>query len=132
MNMVRPMRPMPPDFPELARTMNQRELRQRYSCGTTIIRRWSRECGIDWSERYAPRPAPDEFTEIAPLHSVREMEKLYHCGGETIRRWLKETGVTQKNARGHYVKHNEADEIALCLTCPFPKCKSNCGRVPGC
>ncbi len=128
---ARDLRPMPPDFPKFAWKMNMGELRSRYHCGNVAIRRWRSECGVK-DERFQPAPPPDDFREVAPLRTVKELRNLYKCGWAVISRWQKETGVKAKNAKSRYRKREEADEIALCLNCPFPECKSNCGIVRGC
>lgn len=119
---------MPPDFPELARTMNRDELRRRYSCGNIVIRRWGRECGIDWSERQKPVPPPEGFPETAPLHTAPELAEMYGRGVGTIRRWARETNTSYRGKRSNYTKHDESEKITLCLTCPYAECLMELGK----
>lgn len=125
------LRPMPRDFPEYAAKLGVSGLRERYKCGNIAIRRWRQECGVPPPSQ-TKIPPPDDFAKIAPSRTVPELKRHYGRGGGTIRRWASETGVRYKGARDKREKRNEAEEIALCLACPFPKCKSNCGRVAGC
>lgn len=126
------MRPMPPDFPEAALTMNQRELMRRFKCRISVVRRWCSECGVDCRKRPLTEP-PDGFLESAPSMTVKELCAYYQRGPNLIRRWLRENGVSAKNTRGHYVKHDLAEEIRICTTCPYPECRlvnhKSCKRI---
>lgn len=55
------IRSMPQDFPETAKTMNQRGLMKHYRCRHTTVLRWGAECGIDWSSHNLPLQPPDGF-----------------------------------------------------------------------
>lgn len=132
MNAVRESRktPMPPDFPELAPTMTAAELAARYGCCEPVIRRWSREGNVDYKNRVQRLPPPDDFAQVAPLHTCNELRRIYGCSWDTIARWAREANVTVKRVRPHYVKHDPAAEIALCLTCPFARCRpAHCRRI---
>lgn len=74
-------------------------------------------------------PVPADFREVAPLHTMKEIQSIYRRGERTVRRWLAQTGVVHKNARSRILKHDTAEDIELCLTCPFDECREKCGRV---
>lgn len=117
--------PMPPDFPETAPTMTVAELAAHYGCSERVVRRWSRESGVDYKFRFQRIPPPDDFREVGPLHTQNELRIIYRRSGSVIARWALATGVTLKR-----VKRDPAEEIALCLTCPFSKCYgASCPRI---
>lgn len=119
-------RPMPPDFPAFAR-LKSAELCERYHCNKCVITRWRKECGIKYD---GATPAPEDFREVAPLHTHNELRKIYGRSGSVIVRWAQEAGVTLKRIRQSYVKRDAAEEIALCLTCPFSQCHpASCARI---
>lgn len=123
------MRPMPPDFPELARKLTGGKLSEHYHCGRRAVKRWYSECGVEPIQQQSQAvPPPEDFHKVAPLHTLKALRRMYKCGGGTIRRWAKETGVRYQNMRAYYVKHDEAAEIAFCLNCPLPVEQTKCSN----
>lgn len=127
----RARRPIPDDFAQIAPLYTRKELRRRYRCGAETLRRWSDESGVDYKGRVRTLPVPDDFAQIAPECGKRELMARYGRGLSTINRWLAMTGAKAKRVRAVPAKRRDpAEEISLCLTCPFSVCRpTNCARI---
>lgn len=91
-------RPMPADFPELARKMADNRLREHYRAGQLTVMRWRRQSGVRHVPEGAPLNArvPADFAEVAQGKTVIAVSRHYNRDTRTIRRWFVYTGLTPR------------------------------------
>lgn len=110
-------RPMPIDFPTLAATTNNKQLRAHYRCHHIAIQRWREECGVAApSKPSAMDGKPEGFHLTAPSMTLSELRVRYGKSANVIRAWLASAGVSPRRGapggRTHYkpapsIKHVE-------------------------
>lgn len=85
-------RPMPDDFPKLAKGMNRYQLVKHYKTSDKAVARWATECGV-MPVRTVNRPVPDDWEQLCSVHTAAELSRMFQADPKVIKRWIAETEI---------------------------------------
>lgn len=85
-------RPIPDDFPKLAKSMNRYQLVKHYKTSDKAVGRWINECGV-MPVRTVNRPVPDDWEQLCSVHTAAELSRMFQADPKVIKRWIAETEI---------------------------------------
>lgn len=90
--MIKPLRAIPSDFAEKAKTMCRNQLVKHYRTSDKAVGRWADECGVH-PLKVMMRPAPADWEQLCAKHTAAELRRLLQADIKVIKRWIKETEI---------------------------------------
>lgn len=90
--MRKPLRAIPSDFAEKAKTMCRNQLVKHYRTSDKAVGRWADECGVH-PLKVMMRPAPADWEQLCAKHTAAELRRLLQADIKVIKRWIKETEI---------------------------------------
>ena len=90
--MRKPLRAIPSDFAEKAKTMCRNQLVKHYRTSDKAVGRWADECGVH-PLKVMMRPAPDDWEQLCAKHTAAELRRLLKADIKVIKRWISETDI---------------------------------------
>lgn len=90
--MIKPLRAIPSDFAEKAKTMCRNQLVKHYRTSDKAVGRWADECGVH-PLKVMMRPAPADWEQLCAKHTAAELRRLLKADIKVIKRWISETDI---------------------------------------
>ncbi len=90
--MKKPLRSIPSDFAEKAKTMCRNQLVKHYRTSDKAVGRWADECGVH-PLKVMMRPAPGNWEQLCSMHTAAELVRLLQADAKVIKRWIAETEI---------------------------------------
>ena len=90
--MKKPLRSIPSDFAEKAKTMCRNQLVKHYRTSDKAVGRWADECGVH-PFKVMMRPAPADWERLCATHTAAELARMLQADAKVIKRWIKQTDI---------------------------------------
>lgn len=90
--MRKPLRAIPSDFAEKAKTMCRNQLVKHYRTSDKAVGRWAAECDVH-PLKVMMRPAPADWEQLCAKHTAAELRRLLKADIKVIKRWISETDI---------------------------------------
>lgn len=91
--MRKPLRAIPSDFAQKAKTMCRNQLVKHYRTSDKVVRRWADEVGISLSNGRNGHPVPEKWEELAAVNTIVDLQRMFNVDRKVIKRWMVETEI---------------------------------------